>query len=53
MADPVADLWDECPATEDHAAEEYAWLIIAKTGWIPTPELLFALKQRYLDELAE
>jgi hypothetical protein len=33
--------------------EEIAWALISKHGWIPTPQLLFAIKDYLREEHAD
>jgi hypothetical protein len=39
--------------TLDQQAEEWAWAKIEREKWIARPDLLFALKQQFLDELSD
>jgi hypothetical protein len=39
--------------TLDQQAEEHAWRTIERRGWMATPQLLFNLKQAFLDELMD
>ena len=54
----MTDSWDQVHGrdlfmTLDQQAEEWAWAKIAREKWIARPDLLFALKQIFLNELTD
>jgi hypothetical protein len=40
------------PTDAGSTAEDAAWLVIETYGWVPIPQLLFALKQQILEQMA-
>ena len=40
------------PRASEQIAEDSAWLVIEINGWVPIPQLLFALKEQIMEQIA-